>query len=230
MGDSVKRPYPMFPSVTQVRPSPPQAQTSANDRALAKALVMGVVVAGLSAAITLISMGESDEESVRAALKVGGRLSLLLFLVTVVTGPLASQGVELARALVPYRGHVGMALAGAQVTHAVLIGELLWVNPDADFPVRFAVVGGAAGYIAILAMALSSFSWSARWLSGSARARIHAFGAWYLVVLFAYDLLLKPAMLGRLSEPSYWPFALLLVAGLALKFWSRSRRPDGALG
>lgn len=227
MGDAVRSAGPTFVPVAPIGPLPLRPGSSANDRAMTKALVIGAVVAGLSAAVTLASMGGVDEEAVRAALKVSGRLSLLLFLVTLVTGPLASRGVALARALVPYRGRVGMALAGAQVTHAILIGGLLWVSPDASFPLRFAVVGGFAGYLAILAMAVSSFSWSVRWLGAAARARIHAVGAWYLIVLFVYDLLLKPAMSGRLAEPSYWPFALLLVAGLVLKLWSRSNRTAG---
>lgn len=196
----------------------PKALASKRDRRLFGAFLVGAALSGSLALSALHVTGGLHEDAVRGALKLTGRVAGVLFISLFAIGPLSRTRGPTAAALLQVRPLLGLALAGGQVAHAALIVTLFSVRPDTHIPL-IPLVGGLAGYVVVAAMAITSFSWGIAAVGSRLRSHIHGAGAWYLVLLFGHDFLIKPVLAGTLGAPSYWPFALLLFSVVGLKLW-----------
>ncbi len=185
-------------------------------RAIAWALAVSLVAVGAS--LALHGTGPLGwHVATRHTAQVAFPLFLLAFLASSVArlwpGPLS-------RALVARRRAIGLAFATAQLVHGAVILllarlEASTLDPDVAF------VGGALGFVFVVAMAATSNDAAQRSLGPSAWRALHRSGQITLFVIYAVTYG------GRLAEnASYWPGVLLLAAALAIRlaaaFHSRS--------
>lgn len=117
----------------------------------------------------------------------------------------------LSRALLARRRALGLAFATAQLVHGATI--LLYARHAREILVPdFNFVGGAVGFLFVLAMAATSNDAAQQRLGAGAWRALHRTGQTYLFVIFAVTYAGRVAV-----DRAWWPGLALLVAALAIR-------------
>ena len=163
-----------------------------------------------------------NEEGMRSLVRASARTSFVFF-VCAFAGP-ALEGfrrtLSFGRWARENRPYLLASLAVSHTAHALALAGLAHVTGGESLGQRtaFDYVGGGLAYVLIYAMAATSFYGR----EGRARQMIHAFGMYYVWVVFmnSYG--------GRALESApYVPFALVLVAALGARVYASLRAgPD----
>jgi hypothetical protein len=171
------------------------------------------------AAIVIGSLG-ANESGLDAALQATARLSFLLFWPAYAGSAMA---IWLGPIFQPLRQHgreFGMAFAAAHIVHLGLVGWLCWIG-EAPPPPVFIIFGIAAFFtysivlfsFARVQQALGLRNW---WL-------LRALGLNYVAYAFATDFIKEPLSGGPKHIAEYLPFAILAIAGPALRLSAFAR-------
>lgn len=188
------------------------------------AVVLGGLVIALSIAV-LAAYG-TDEAGLRALIRATARTSLVLFLLAFAASTLRLFVKTAATAwLLKNRRYVGLSFVVSHIIHLAAIADvaLRWPHPFIEQSAQPAtLVGGGAGYVALLLMALTSWDGAVRKLGAKRWRALHLTGSWLLWIIFAQSYAGRAA-----AQP--WPYALVMVAIAAvallrLAAWRTKRR------
>jgi len=178
-----------------------------------------VVAAGCvlatGAAMTSLRYG-LDEAGLRVLVRATARIGALVFVLAYAASSLCRLWPHrLTKALLARRRGVGLAFALVLFTHLALIGALALRHPEPFFAELDPVTAYGGGAVALLvaAMALTSNDAAVQRLGRRRWRRLHALGMHATWFVFASSY--GPRVL--LESVAYAPFALLLLAALALR-------------
>ncbi|KAF1055385.1 MAG: Sulfoxide reductase heme-binding subunit YedZ [Stenotrophomonas maltophilia] len=148
-----------------------------------------IAVAVLAFAAAAFALGGDAAEGSRAAIRVTARTSFLLFLAAFTASAFASLlPGALSHWLLRERRIVGLSFAFSHLVHAIAITTFGVLNP-AFWPGRSAWTNlpGSIGYVAILALAITSHRGLAKRMGRSAWRRLHVTGMWIIAAVFTYS-------------------------------------------
>ncbi len=163
---------------------------------------------------------QPDVAGARQLIRLTAWTSLLAFLLA----HMASTGWRLwpgalSRQLLVQRRSLGLLMFSSHLLHAMGIAVLAgWADPAlwaqlTPWPSR--VIGGS-GYLALFAMAATSWDGAQRWLGWARWHRLHSVCGWVIWLVYLLAMLKRaPAM------PGYGLAALALLALGALKVWAQ---------
>jgi methionine sulfoxide reductase heme-binding subunit len=188
-------------------------------RRLAAAAALSVC---LMTAALLLFYG-AGEEGLRSVIRNTARTSFVLFLSGFAGPALAALRPSRAtRRLAARQPHLFAAFAASHLVHAAAIFTLAWQTRGASLEGRGAheLAAGGLVYLCILAAAAPASARAARRLAAHPKLRAARTIGLYLVWLTFAD-----SYGGRAARsPSYAPFALALLAALALRLLAALRR------
>ncbi|HGM5527108.1 TPA: ferric reductase-like transmembrane domain-containing protein [Stenotrophomonas maltophilia] len=173
---------------------------------------MAVAVVLIAFALAAFAPYPDAAEGSRAAIRVTARTSFLLFLAAFTASSFASLlPGPFTRFLLRERRIIGLSFAFSHLLHAVAITSFGVLNP-AFWPARSALANlpGTVGYIAILALAITSHRGLARRMGPTAWRRLHVTGMWIIAAVFTYSYFKRvPATSGmrcrrRCCSPPSW--------------------------
>lgn len=167
---------------------------------------------GLTAALAAayLSIAGISDESIRLLLRLSARCAFLVLLVIFVARPLQQLFATPATArLLKNRRLLGVAFAGIHTVHLALIVYRVNQIPDDSFN-ALDNLPGAATYLVIYLMLLTSFDVPARALGRKAWKVLHKVGLYLLCGVFAQTQL--PRSLHDLAEANWWFISLIAVA------------------
>ena len=191
---------------------------------LLRTLVLAVTLWSLAAWL----VGGMGVEGVRSAIRATARSSLLLFLAAFTASSLHFLWPgDWTKWLRRNRRRIGLGFAWSHLLHAGFIIAFWRLDPQTFLigrtPASFIAPGLA--YLAIAAMAATSFDRTARAVGPRAWNAIHTLGLWYIFIVFS------GAYAGRIAEtPAYAGFVTLLAAALGLRVVAAVQRRRGAGG
>jgi len=150
--------------------------------------VLAAIAAALVAMTAILTWQASDlVGALRVTIRATARSSLVLFMLAFTAS--ANQRLFVSRPtdwLLRNRRQLGLGFALSHLIHLAAIVMLARTDPvlfDAlTTPASF--IFGGAGYVAILAMAATSFDTTARAVGPKHWARIHRIGGWFLWAMF----------------------------------------------
>lgn len=183
--------------------------------------------AGGASALLTLSAGvlflQPDAEGARQLIRLTARLSLLLFLLTFVASACwRFWPAGWSAALVSHRRQVGWLFATSHACHALGIACLatwaepaLWTQLTPDLS-RW--VGGA-GYVAVIAMTLTSFDGAVRWMGRARWQLLHRFCAHFIWLVFVLSCLKRVG-----AAPVYALPLGLLIGAMVLRTWPVGQR------
>ena len=185
-------------------------------------IAAAILITALPAVMLLLVEGFSDER-LRWILRVGARVSLILFLLAFVARPLRQLlKTPFTAWLLANRRLVGLAFATVHFVHLAFIALRFSRIPGLDYPLA-AALGGGATYAVIAALAITSFDGPARAIGRSAWRWLHRIGVYWIFVVFAQTVV------GSLLEPpndvAEYLLAALLAAALLVRVAAFLRRP-----
>ncbi len=185
-----------------------------------------LVVALWSLATWLI--GGMDVAAVRAAIRATARSSLLLFLAAFTASSLHLLWPnDATKWLRRNRRQLGLGFAFSHLVHAGLIIAFWRLDPQAFLigrtPASF--IPGGLAYLAIAAMAATSFDRTARAVGPRAWKLIHTIGAWYIFIIFTGAFASRVA-----ANPAYSGFVVLLAAALGVRIMAALQRRRARTG
>lgn len=174
-----------------------------------------IIVAASAATLGVHGAGE---EGARAVLRLTARTSFLLFTTAFAASALARRWPgRTTRWLLANRRQIGVSFAVSHLVHLCAIVALSRYTPIfTDATVAIAVLG----YVAIAAMAATSFDRTAAWLGPRRWRRLHLTAGWFIWFVFVASYLPRTI----LESPAYAPFVLVLLAVLGLRLRAR-RQP-----
>ena len=189
--------------------------------------LLALILTGLCAGIA--GMRGFEVEGVRMVIRFTARSSLLLFCLAFSAAALARLWPNgWTRWLRRNRRQLGLTFAASHALHAGAIFAFAQMDP-AGFAAATnlaSYIFGGIGYAIIIAMAATSFDWSAAALGPRAWRALHLWGGYYLWAQFVISFGKRiPAM------PFYSLFLIPLFAVLALRLIamaSRSGQPVSA--
>lgn len=180
------------------------------------ALALAALAAGV------LAVHGAGEVGVRALLRATAASSLVLFLAAFAASALQRRLRAPATAwLLRNRRQVGLAMALSQALHGAAIGALVlrWPAAGATIPAATRVVG-SLGYVALVALVLTSNDRAVARLGSRRWRRLHRAGGWTLWTVFALSY--GPGF-ATAPVPAFASAALVAVAGLRLWGWLDSR-------
>lgn len=171
-----------------------------------------VVTASSLATLTIYPF---DVSAVRAVIRVTARTSLLLFLAAFLASALHSMRSSRFTAwLRRNRRQLGLGFAYSHFVHAIAIIAFWQLDPVTFLAGRTpgSYIPGALGYAFIVAMAITSFDWTARTVGPRAWTLIHRIGVWYVFIQFCLSF-------GKrvVTTPGYAGFLLVLLLALGVR-------------
>jgi sulfoxide reductase heme-binding subunit YedZ len=167
-------------------------------------------------------IGGIGVDGIRAAIRATARSSLFLFLAAFAASSLHQLWPnDLTKWLRRNRRQLGLGFAFSHLVHAGLIIAFWRLDPDTFLigrtPASFIAPGLA--YLAIFAMAATSFDRTARAVGPRAWKWIHTIGAWYIFIIFTGAFASRVA-----ATPAYSSFVALLAAALGLRIMAALRK------
>jgi sulfoxide reductase heme-binding subunit YedZ len=152
-----------------------------------------------------------NEVGFRLLIRATARTSCLLFLAAFVASSLRKLWPQpFPSWLLKSRRYFGLALAVSHGFHALAIMGLIGVTSFENVGYDF---GGSLGYLFIIAMTITSFHTTARWLGKRGWKILHTVGMYYLWLAFTYSFINKLSQ----SLPVYLPFVCLLLLALLIR-------------
>jgi methionine sulfoxide reductase heme-binding subunit len=147
----------------------------------------GILIASLIAATVFLVSG-TGIDGWRIATRLTARFSFFVFLTAFIARPLAQSARNgVTRSLLRERRGVGLAFAGAHTVHlGVFLG---YFAVGGTVPPPVVVVLGSVAYVLIGLMAATSNDWSVARFGAKKWRRLHAFGMYYVWLIFALTYL-----------------------------------------
>lgn len=172
-----------------------------------------VLVALMCAAI--LAVGGTDEAGIRMVIRATARTSVVLFTLAFVASALRRVWPSsLTRWMLRNRRQLGVSFAVSHYAHLIALFALggwsaagLYASAG---PVL--VIFGGIAYVFLTLMVITSFDRTAVWLGPTAWRRLHTTGAYYIWFIFALSYVPR-----AFESALFWPFALLVIAALALR-------------
>jgi methionine sulfoxide reductase heme-binding subunit len=192
----------------EVRGHPPWlAWANRPGRAIAWALSVSLLAVGVG-----LALHGTGSLGWHAATRQTAQVAFPLFLLAFLTSSLARLWPgPLSRALLARRRAIGLAFATAQLVHGAAILLLARHDPS-TLAVDGGLVGGALGFVFVVAMAATSNDAAQRRLGATAWRALHRSGQITLFVIYTVTYA------SRVEEnPSYWLGVLILAAALAIR-------------
>lgn len=200
---------------------------AARDAGGRRLTIVAAALVCLMTAALLLFYG-AGEDGLRSVIRNTARTSFALFVAGFAAPALARlRPARLTLRLADAQPHLFAAFAASHLVHAAAIFTLAWQTRGASLEDRGAavIIAGGLVYLCILAAALPASARAARWLATRPRARAARTFGLYLVWLTFAD-----SYGGRaVGSLFYVPFALVLLAALALRLLAAvKRRADAA--
>src|SRR5882724_2874050 len=178
--------------------------------------IVGWAAIGIGAmAAAILAAAGTDPDGIRVLIRATARTSVVLFTAAFVASSLArTMPGPATRWLVANRRYVGVSFAVSHLAHFLAILALAgWsfsrMGRDAG-PVA-AILGGGA-YLFIVAMVATSFDRTAACLGPRRWRRLHTIGVYYIWGVFFVSFAPR-----AFQSALYWPFAVGLLAALAVR-------------
>jgi len=186
-----------------------------------------VILAIVAASVAILAVaalgGGADADSLRLFIRSGARLSLCLFLIVFTASSL--------RALLPgpasewlllYRPYFGFGLAISHFSVAAVLLRFATGYPTEFFTVTYGLQrwGGAAGYLALAVLTVTSLAPVKRRIAPATWRSIHATGIWILFLSFLVSYTRRVFVL---HDGFFVPFLCALALALALRRLARRR-------
>jgi hypothetical protein len=179
-----------------------------------------VLIAG-----TLAAMG-TDEEGIRAVIRLTARTSVLLFTAAFAASALRRLWpTPLTKWLLRRRRQIGLSFAVSHGLHLLAIASLARLHSESFWMDRSVstLLGGGTAYVFVLLMAITSNDASVRWLGGRRWSALHTTGSYVIWTIFFVSYVPR-----ALQSAAYAPVALLVVGALAVRLLAR-RAPASVL-
>lgn len=170
---------------------------------------IGALILAMSALI--LALNPDTTEAVRSVIRATARTSFALFLVAFVASSLATLVPnDLTRGLMRERRYIGLSFAFSHLVHLLAILAYGVLNPQ-FWPGRNALANapGTLGYVFIALLALTSFRFASRHMSGAAWKRLHTVGIWVIAAIFGYSFFKR---IPTVSVLYAIPFSILCAA------------------
>ena len=165
----------------------------------------------VAASAATLGMHGAGEEGIRAVLRLTARTSFVLFNAAFVASALARRWPGRAtRWLLANRRQVGVSFAVSHLVHLVAILALARLTVVIDDP---AIAIAILGYVAIAAMAATSFDRTAAWLGPRRWRRLHLTAGYFIWFVFLASYLPRTIV----ESAAYAPFVVVLLVVLALR-------------
>ena len=180
------------------------------------ALAIGVMIAAI------LAIFGANERGVHLVIRSTAQTSFALFTSAFIASPLLKLWPSGAtRWLRANRRYIGVSFAVSHICHGAAIITLAVLTSGASVKEAgmTAVIGGTIIYLIILAMAATSFDRAVRWLGQRSWQRLHTTGIYVLWTIFALAYVLR-----AVNSILYLPFALVMIAAMALRVAARARR------
>ncbi|HGM6067076.1 TPA: ferric reductase-like transmembrane domain-containing protein [Stenotrophomonas maltophilia] len=188
-------------------------------------LFVGIAVVLIAFALGAFALHADPAEGSRAAIRVTARTSFLLFLAAFTASSFASllPGPS-SRFLLRERRIIGLSFAFSHLLHAIAITSFGILNP-AFWPARSALANlpGTVGYVAILALAITSHRGIARRMGPTAWHRLHVTGMWIIAAVFTYSYFKRVPANFWYAVPSALLFTSFVVRWIAKRAQSLRR-------
>jgi DMSO/TMAO reductase YedYZ heme-binding membrane subunit len=187
--------------------------------------LLGVLSLALLAMAAGLVLGHRlDVEGIRLAIRATARTSLVLFALAFSAGALFTLWPNgWTRWQRRNRQYLGLAFAVSHAIHAAAIVAFATLDPVAFHQTSMAgsIVTGGIAYLFIVAMALTSFDWSAAWIGPRAWRALHWTGGYYILISF---IVTNGKRIG--TSPFYALPVVLMLAILALRIvaWRHARK------
>jgi len=157
-----------------------------------------------------------NEESVRILVRATARISIVLFLAAFTA---SSQHIFFQKPwtawLLRNRRYIFVSFALSHTEHfftLIALGTMFSV-PFREVFRTASIIGGGIAYLLLLAMTITSFDSTAKWLSRRQWTSLHTFGSYYIWIIFAQSYIPR----GIANPIVYAPFAIALIAALGLR-------------
>lgn len=178
--------------------------------------------AALGLAVVILAAMGPGEAGTGAALRLTGRLSLLLFWPAYAGGALAALFGSRFAILARNGRNFGLAFASAQLVHLALVVWIGWISHRSF--VEAAMPFFAIGIVWTYLLALLSVARIAEAFSPDLVRTLRAVGMEYIALVFFADFVIAPIQSGAPHPIEYVPFAILLIAGPLLRVADILRR------
>jgi DMSO/TMAO reductase YedYZ heme-binding membrane subunit len=169
--------------------------------------------------IGIVGLEDFSVDGVRTAIRATARTSLLLFLPVFAASALIRLWPNPAtRWLRRNRRYLGVSFAASHALHGLAIIGFAIGDPDLfrSMTSTATLISGGIAYLAILAMAATSFDSAVRWLGPRHWRILHWCGSWYIALSFIITNAKRaPEM------PLYWLAVSLVLAAIALRLIDR---------
>ena len=181
----------------------------------------------LLASLAIAAANAFDEASVRAAIRLTARTSLLFFLLAFTASAIHKLWPSaLSSWQRRNRRQFGLAFAFSHLVHAILIATLANMGPEqaADALTTQMLVFGGLGYVVIAAMAATSFDRAVLILGPRNWRLLHVIGGHYLWFQFLISFGKRVPV-----APGYLVFIAILAAAMGARIAAmRASRPASA--
>ena len=185
-------------------------------------LVLWTALAVGAAVAAILVAGGAELGSLRAALRLTARTSLILFLAAFTASSLRRLWpVPLTAWQLRNRRYLGVSFAVSHFIHLGLIAALVPHTPERFTANPAGLLPGATAYLFLLALTVTSFDRTAAWIGRTWWSRLHRTGSWWIWLIFAGNYGSKIT-----RGPGFAAAAALIAAaaGLRLAAWLRARR------
>ncbi|CAM4204151.1 ferric reductase-like transmembrane domain-containing protein [Stenotrophomonas indicatrix] len=188
-------------------------------------LFMAIAAVLIAFALAAFALQPDLAEGSRAAIRATARTSFLLFLAAFTASSFATLlPGPTTRFLMRERRIIGLSFAFSHLLHAFAITAFGILNP-AFWPARSALANlpGTMGYVAILAMAITSHRSIARRMGPTAWRRLHVTGMWVIAAVFTYSYFKRVPTNFWYAVPSALLFTAFVVRWIAKRAQSLRR-------
>lgn len=184
--------------------------------------IVGFVAIAIAAMIAaIVAVAGTGDDGIRMVIRATARSSVVLFTAAFVASSLRRAWPGAAsRWLLANRRYVGVSFAVSHLAHLLALLALAHWSAGAMVAAAspaVAILGGVA-YLFIAAMVATSFDTTAAWLGRRRWSALHTAGMYWLWAIFFVTF--APH---AVKAPLYVPFALGLLAALALRLRYRPR-------
>lgn len=178
----------------------------------------------LALAVFTIGYHGAHAESLRLFIRIGARMSFVLFLL-IFTGSSLHALVANAgtRWLLAHRRHLGFALAVVHFSVGAVLVAFATGYRGEFYEVTYPLqrIGGAFGYLALAVLVVTSWQRIRRRITPELWLRIHTVGIWFLFINFTVSYLRRAVIAG---DAFFTPFVAALVMAALLRWIARPLR------
>ena len=189
--------------------------------------IVAAVAAVIAAMVlAILAVAGTDEAGIRVVIRATARTSVVLFCAAFVASSAARAWPgPTTRWLLANRRYVGVSFAVSHFVHLLAILALAGWSVSrmaADAGATTGILGGVA-YVFVAAMTATSFDRTAAWLGPRRWKQLHTIGAYYIWFVFFASFVPR-----AFTSLVHVPFALLVIAALAVRLRHRVRAPVAA--